>query len=635
MLDFLRRGVKTWVAKGLFALLVASFAIWGIGDVFSFGLGSSVATVGDQKITAQRFATALNQEIRTQSQRFGQPIDADLARAIGLPQQVLARMAQEATLDQSMVELGLSAPDDAVSELISNDRSFQDASGAFDPDAYRYLLAQADFTVQEYEEVARKSVARSELARALSDGGAAPAGAVDVLVEHQTETRSLSYVTLTAEAHGEDPGAPDESALAAYHEENADAFTAPERRTAVYLHLDLDALGADHQPEDAEVEALYDLRSAEYSQPERRALYQIVYSDEDEAEAAAARVAAGDADFDALLADRGETRADASLGDVTADEIPSAAGAAAFELPAEGVAGPVDTGFGFALVDVAAITPAETVPLEDAREELLVDLRREAALDIAPEVAGEIDDLRAGGSTLEEIASEMGLELLTATSVDQIGAGATGFAAERVFLSELFAAEDGEERDIVETDEGAYFVLRVDGIEEAALRPLSNVRDLVEAGWRAATIRDGLLAKAEELSARLDTGAPLADIAAELGVEIESEGPKTRLEGWSSVPADAIETLFDGEVGASASAVAPTRADAVVLAAVTEITAGEGTEAAAALRERLTQQMSRMAGEDALSLFLSAKQQDAGVTVNEQLIDSLLLGYGGGGHGGY
>jgi len=44
----MRRGVKTWVAKLLFGLLVVSFAIWGIGDVFSNGVGSSVATVGDQ-----------------------------------------------------------------------------------------------------------------------------------------------------------------------------------------------------------------------------------------------------------------------------------------------------------------------------------------------------------------------------------------------------------------------------------------------------------------------------------------------------------------------------------------------------------------------------------------------------------
>jgi peptidyl-prolyl cis-trans isomerase D len=41
MLDALRRGATGWVAKILFALLVLSFAIWGVADVFTgFGRGS-------------------------------------------------------------------------------------------------------------------------------------------------------------------------------------------------------------------------------------------------------------------------------------------------------------------------------------------------------------------------------------------------------------------------------------------------------------------------------------------------------------------------------------------------------------------------------------------------------------------
>ncbi|MEO0363805.1 MAG: SurA N-terminal domain-containing protein, partial [Pseudomonadota bacterium] len=387
MLDLLRRGVKTWVAKVLFAVLVVSFAIWGIGDVFSSNLGSSVATVGDQKITAERFNNALRQEMRAQSQRFGQPIDADMARAIGLPQQVLSRMAQEATLDQAMEDLDVSASDANVRDVISSDPNFRAADGSFNADGYRYLLAQAGFTVEEYENATRRDIARRTLALALSAGGAAPDTAVETLYAFQTEERTIDFVLLEAGEHADDPGAPDEAALAAYHEENAETFTAPEKRTAVYLHLDLDEIAAEHEPAEAELRELYEQREAQYSLPERRALYQIVYDAEAEAQAAAERVASGAATFDDLLAERGETRDDAALGEPTAEEIPSAAGRAAFELEAEGLAGPVDTGFGFALVDVAAVTPAETTPFEDAREELAADLRREAALDRAPELA--------------------------------------------------------------------------------------------------------------------------------------------------------------------------------------------------------------------------------------------------------
>lgn len=631
MLNLLRRGVKTWVAKVLFGLLVVSFAIWGIGDVFGSSLGSSVATVGNQKITAERYANAVNREIRVQSQRFGAPLDMEAARAFGIDQQVLARMAQEAVLDQAMEDLGVSAPDSAVSNLITEDQSFRNQAGEFDTETYRYLLAQNGMSPEQYEELTRRSLARSELARALSGGGAAPSGVVDAIYDYQTETITIEYVTLTGAAHAGEIADPTDAELAEYHIANEANFMAPETRTAVYLHLDLDTLGATYEPAEEELRDLYDLRSATYDLPETRVLYQIVFGAEEEARAAKARIDAGEATFDDILNERGESRADTSLGEVTAGEIPTAAGDAAFALEAEGVAGPVDTGFGAALVDVAAITPAEVVPFEDARAELAIDLQREAALDLAPEIAGEMDDLRAAGSTLEEVASEMGLTLQTASDVAQDGDGATGFAADPAFLTELFAAEEGEERDIVETPEGAFFVIRLDEVKPSAVRPLADVRDIAEAGWRVEQIRTTLEAKAEAMQARLDAGEPMSAIAAELEVDVQTEGPKTRLEGWEAIAGREIEALFLDGVGATAFGRAPTGFDQVALARVTAAEAGPESDENIALREQLRIQMGAMAGDDALTLYLTAKQAEVGVSVNQQLIDSVLIG---GRHGG-
>ena len=631
MLDFLRRGVKTWVAKVLFGLLVVSFAIWGIGDVFGNSIGSSVATVGDQKITAERYSTALNAEIRNQSRRFGQPIDGQMARAIGLDRQVLARMAQEATLDQAMAELNVSAPDDAVADLILSDPSFSAAGGAFDEANYRYVLAQSNFTVEQFEEATRRALARSELANALSVGAVPPVGAVDAIYDYQTERRSIEYIAVDgAEA---DIGAPSEDDLIAFHAANEAVFMAPETRDAVYIALELDALGATHEPDDAALRTLYDQRSALYDQPERRALYQIVFDDEAAAVAAKARLDAGEVDFDGLLAERGETRADTSFGEVAATELSGAVGDAAFASDAPGVVGPADTGFGFALIDVAAITPAEIIPFEDARGELAADLRREAALDIAPEVAGEIDDLRASGSSLEEIAKEMNLPLLSVAGISRDGGDAEGIAREAEFLTELFEAEEGEERDILETANGDWFVLRVDGVAESALRPLDEVRTLVEAGWRQQAIRDAATSEAAALAERLAAGETLAAIAASREATIETEGPKTRLEGWAAVSAETVEEIFAADEGAALSGPSPSQASVAIVARLAAIESGEDNETNRTLRESLEAQMSSMAGEDALSLFLAAKQEEAGVTINQQLIEAILTGQGGG-HGG-
>ena len=54
MLTSMRKLSKTWVFKGLMGLLVVSFGIWGIGDMFKGNQAQrEVARVGGEKITVQ------------------------------------------------------------------------------------------------------------------------------------------------------------------------------------------------------------------------------------------------------------------------------------------------------------------------------------------------------------------------------------------------------------------------------------------------------------------------------------------------------------------------------------------------------------------------------------------------------
>ena len=67
MLDTLRKSVGSWVVKALIALLVVSFAVWGIGDVFTGYRGASLARVGDTEISNQGYQRVQQQELRTLS----------------------------------------------------------------------------------------------------------------------------------------------------------------------------------------------------------------------------------------------------------------------------------------------------------------------------------------------------------------------------------------------------------------------------------------------------------------------------------------------------------------------------------------------------------------------------------------
>ena len=66
---------------GVMGVLVISFAIWGIGDIFrGFGL-NSVAKVGGTEISIEQFRQFYNDRLQQVSRRLGRPITPDQARA--------------------------------------------------------------------------------------------------------------------------------------------------------------------------------------------------------------------------------------------------------------------------------------------------------------------------------------------------------------------------------------------------------------------------------------------------------------------------------------------------------------------------------------------------------------------------
>ena len=73
MLDQLRQGAQGWVSKLLMAVLVLSFAIWGIGG-FNGYHADQLARVGNTTVSMQEFGRLYDQAQRN-SQRSGQQVN--------------------------------------------------------------------------------------------------------------------------------------------------------------------------------------------------------------------------------------------------------------------------------------------------------------------------------------------------------------------------------------------------------------------------------------------------------------------------------------------------------------------------------------------------------------------------------
>ncbi len=84
MLQVLRKQAGSWVAKVLLGLLILSFAVWGIGDIFFGERDPVVAEVGGVKITSSELEREFRRELARVSPMFGGRLDREQAKQLGL-----------------------------------------------------------------------------------------------------------------------------------------------------------------------------------------------------------------------------------------------------------------------------------------------------------------------------------------------------------------------------------------------------------------------------------------------------------------------------------------------------------------------------------------------------------------------
>src|SRR3984893_35293 len=115
MLQAIRSQAGAFVVKLLFVLLILTFGIWGIGDIFrTASSDTSVATVGDHGVRAEELQTALRRALEQLSARFGSAIDLQQAKQLGLVDQTLAQLIDRSLIDQEAARLRLDVSDEVM-----------------------------------------------------------------------------------------------------------------------------------------------------------------------------------------------------------------------------------------------------------------------------------------------------------------------------------------------------------------------------------------------------------------------------------------------------------------------------------------------------------------------------------------
>ena len=608
-------------------ILVLSFGIWGVADFLNGRADPPLAKVAGTTITAQEFDKEFRRGLYRLQQQFGPEFTTPKAREIGFDREVLRQMLVGRMFDHEADNLELTAADDTIVRLIRENPEFKDAFGDFDRNKFMAALRNNGFTEKEFLNRARQESTRRQLIAVITAGIKPPEKLAGALYAIRGETRSAEVLRIPQSAAG-NPGQPTNSDLEAFYKANESLFTAPERRSISFITLRPKELAAEIKPEETELREYYETHLAEFTVTGMRNLLQFVLPEEAAAKAAAEKISKG-ADFATVgHAASGLSEKEMEMIEVTAEKLPREISDAVFALKEGEVTEPLKSPFGWHVVKVTAARQKRIAPFEEVRGKIAGEIALDRATDVLVERSNQLEDARAGGATLEEAARELNLKLRRSADMDRAGIGPDGktspeISADPKFMEDVFATDEGSESDLREDQEGGYYVLRVDKITPAALRPMQEVREDVLAGWRAQQIGESMEKLSGELLNEARAGKTLEEIGKALKLKPVKTAPFGRDFSDDQLSNDLVTKLFAAKPGESIAGPAP--GGGFVIATVGAIQSPE-LSAQKEAAEQMNKELAKRIEEDILAQYQTVLERRYKVEINPTRLDSLFEG---------
>lgn len=632
MIQGLTNAIKeSWILKGFLGVLMMSFAVWGVGDAINPAVDPNVVIKVDQvEISTNELQRRFTSEVDKLRNAVGPDFTARDAVDLGIMENLVAQLSQQAALDMAAREMGVSIPDETLRRAVLEQDSFKDETGNFSRMMLNSVLASNNLTEQGFVDLLRSDVTRQFLLRPIATSSGAPDIMVDALFKYRAEQR-IADVLYIADETVELTEEPTEAQLRSVYDENIDRFTAPESRSVEAIVIRPRDLVPEDSITDAEIQTFYDQNIDRYRTQATRTVRQIIFPTELDARSAYDSLEGSDSLV--KLGERTGMGAPIDLGELKANDNLGFDLSAIFDLTQKGITEPVQSDFGWHLFEVTDLTVGSISALPVVRDDIIEFIISDRAFDEIYEATIFLEDQLAGGISMEEIAQTPGYTRIYFENVDRDGRDSNGsrltFPVERErFLRLAFATQPGLESQLVETNDYAY-ILRVISITEPAPKPYALVEADVRALWETQTRAAATQAKALELINDIGPGSDFPAIAeTSSDVEFANLGPVTRF--GNSLRIDNIiaarlvspalmDLMFQANIG---DVVEARVAAGYVIARLKEILPPDETDLAE-VRQQVVTAVKNALADDLIAGFTESITREFDVVLNREAVNQL------------
>ncbi len=631
MFDFIRNHQRLMQLL-LLLLIFPSFALFGIESYMSSsGREGDLANVAGMKVTRAEFDQAQRERIDEFRRAYGDKIDSNMLNTPEQRQALLDDLLARKVLDVEIQKKKLTVSDATIQESILAIPGLQKPDGSFDKQRYQQILAAQNLNEAYFIQSQRKQMALEQLLRGVQGGAFVPKTVAERLFALQEQERVVQAMPFKGSSYQSKVNLSDEQ-IKAYYDKNAKQFEVAEQVSIEYVVLNQEAVAASIAVSDKDIADYYAQNKQRFTSEEQRRASHILFTVDKNASAAdkekikakalsvLAEVKKNPQDFAKLAKQYSQDPGSAERGG-DLDFFGKGAMVKPFEdavnkLQQGQISDLVSSDFGFHIIQLTAIKPAETKPLEQLKAQITGEVQKQKAAKAYSESVEAFNNLIESADNLKTVADKLKLTIQTAQAISaeaKPGIPATVVTNNPKFLKALFSENVLKKKLLTEAIDIAPNTLAAGRVVEhkpAYKKPLDEVK---------AQIRQNLLQEEGIKLAISDAQAKLKSLQqADSAAGFEEAKVVSRLNS-AGLPAPAITAIMKLDAQKLPAFVAVTLPDeGQVVYRVTEVRAGKSD---VARRNEDMQQVNNLQAQQQFTAYLAYLKQQGKLKINKAALN--------------
>lgn len=420
---------KRWMMFIAMIFIIPSFVVTGI---YSYNRMSDsendLATVGDTSITMMDFDNAKRQYLDNFRRQMGQSFKPNMLDTAEARASILAALISDRAISLEIASEYMNVGEADAINLVKQAPAFQ-RDGKFSTEAYQQFLNSMGKSDEQFVLELRRDLTRQMLLSAVSQTTQASNTVAQRIHDLLTEERTIRTFEIKPTAFLMSVSVTDAEAQS-YYDQNKSLFAVPESVDIEYVVLSPESYKNIKASED-DIKTFYEQNLQRFSTPEeRRASHILIAVNNEKTDADAKKEAdeiykqlqADPSKFVQLAksksADPGSARQGGDLGFFQKGMMVPEFDNAVFSGKKGDLVAPVKTQFGYHIIKIVDVKPAQAKPLKEVRAEIEALYQQQAAIRAFAEDAENFSNMVYEQSeSLQPVAERFGLKIQTVKNV--------------------------------------------------------------------------------------------------------------------------------------------------------------------------------------------------------------------------